>query len=125
MLRCWRRGLVAVAGRLAGRRLVWQAVVMVARRKGRGGSLVVERKALRLGVVAARSQFYLDVGGGLRVDVGGKFLEALQIQLKVLVRATALSASRLCVVEVGRSGTVGRRRRLLLHLLMAQQVRLM
>lgn len=110
---------------LTGGRLVWQTMVMVARRKGRGGSLVVERKALRLGVVAARSQFYLDVSGGLRVDAGGKFLEALRIQLKVLVRATALSASRLCVVEVGRSGTVGRRRRLLLHLLMAQQVRLM
>ena len=114
-----------MARHLTGRRLVRQTVVMVARGRRRGGSLVVERKALRLGVVAARSQFYLDVGGGLRVDVGGRFLEALQIQLKVLVRATALSASRLCVVEVGRSGTVGRRRRLLLHLLMAQQVRLM
>ena len=96
-------------------------VVMVARRRRWGGSLVVERKALRLGVVAVRSQFYLDVSGGLRVDVGGKFLEALQIQLKV-VRATALSACRLCVVEVGRSRTVGRRRGSLLHLLTAQQV---
>lgn len=98
---------------------------MMARRRRRGGRWVVEREGLWLGVMAARSQFHLNVGGGLRVDVGGKFLEALQIQLKVLVRAAALSAARLRVVEVGWSGAVGRGRRLLLHLLMAQQVRLM